>query len=343
MGDDWQELLDMQDGVVTTAQALAHGFTEKGVRHRTQSGQWVRALFGVLVVTNGALTRDQQLRAALLYGGAGALLSHHSAAEEWGMSRATAGPVHVTRRYGASSVSAPSRTRPTTPRPTGSGLALVHPGVVVHRSRALRHIGVDGELPRTSAADTVLDLAQSAPNPRAAMCVAVDAMSSGRVQPSTMRRRIEYRRPRRYLRAICRTLDMLESGVHSVLEHRYVLDVEDAHGLPHGRRQAPHVVDGRVLFEDLDYSPDGVPLIVRLDGQEFHTAVQRRFRDRRRDNASELEKRPRLSYGWDDVTGDPCGVYREVRAVLVREGWPDLSHPCARCSPLCAISAPGGH
>jgi hypothetical protein len=59
----------------------------------------------------------------------------------------------------------------------------------------------------------------------------------------------------------------------------------------------PHVVDGPILYGDVDYSPTGVPLIVRLDGQQYHSAQQSRFRDRRRDNAAELADRPRLVYG----------------------------------------------
>ena len=333
MSDDgWQELLDSQHGVVTTHQAKLLGYTACAIRHKTQSGQWLRVLHGVLAVTNGALTHEQKLRAALLYGGENALLSHASAAEEWGMRRVTPGPVHVTVRYGASSRPSANRTRPSSPRPTAREFTDVHPGVVVHRSRAIAHIGLDSELPRTSAADTVIDLAQSAPDARSAMCIAVEAMSSGRVQPATMRYRMEHRPPRRYRRALLTTMDMLESGVQSVLEHRYVVDVENAHGLPNGTRQAPHLVDGRILFEDIDYSKLGVPLIVRLDGQQFHLAKQRRFRDRHRDNAAELAGRPKLAYGWDDVTRDPCSVFRQVRDVLVREGWADVSNPCRNCS-----------
>lgn len=160
----------------------------------------------------------------------------------------------------------------------------------------------------------------------------VAALSGGSVHTDVMRRKLELRRPMRYRNALFETLALLRDGVHSALEHRYVVDVEVAHGLPAAARQVAHVVDGRTLFEDLDYTKHGVPLIVRLDGQQFHSARQRRFRDRRRDNAAELVDRPRLAYGWDEVTTDPCGVFEEVRAVLVREGWDDVSFECPRCT-----------
>jgi hypothetical protein len=137
--------------------------------------------------------------------------------------------------------------------------------------------------------------------------------------------------PYRHATDIADAVTLLGDGVQSVLEHRYTLDVERSHGLPAGKRQMPHVVDGRILFEDVDYSPTGVPLIVRLDGQQYHSGQQSRFRDRRRDNAAELADRPRLVYGWDETTRDPCGVFEEVRRVLVREGWPDTSHRCPAC------------
>jgi len=56
--------------------------------------------------------------------------------------------------YGMSAVS-----QPAVPGQYG----VLHPGVVVHRSRAYRHIVVSTEPPRTSRADTVLDMAVAEP------------------------------------------------------------------------------------------------------------------------------------------------------------------------------------
>lgn len=95
-----------------------------------------------------------------------------------------------------------------------------------------------------------------------------------------------------------------------------------------------------MLFEDVEYFDGG--LIVRLDGQAFHSSRNVRFRDRMRDNAAELSDRPRLVYGWHEVSTDPCGVYREVREVLVREGWTDVSYPCAKCCAVVRLSATQG-
>ncbi|MDJ0395402.1 type IV toxin-antitoxin system AbiEi family antitoxin domain-containing protein [Rhodococcus sp. G-MC3] len=327
---DWKQLLDAQHGIVTTAQIYKCGMTRQEISHRVETGQWLRVFRGIVSVTNGPLTREMMLSAALLYGGGGALLSHRTAAEEWGVMRQTDGPIHVTVAYGCSAISQPSVFRHALQNITSESNARIHPGVIVHRSRAMSHIGVETEPLRTGLADTVLDCAVAEPSVRTAMIVLVSAMSSGGVQVGVVHQKIELRRPRRYKKALLDTLALLRDGVHSVLEYRYVRDVEQAHGLPTGRRQAPVHVDGRQLFEDVLYDVCG--LIVRLDGQAFHSAKQRRFRDRRRDNAAELRDVPRLVYGWDEVTADPCGVYREVRDVLVREGWDDASFPCDRCS-----------
>ena len=99
---------------------------------------------------------------------------------------------------------------------------------------------------------------------------------------------------------------LMVEGVMSALESTYALEVEAAHGLPSGERQAPVVVDGTVLFEDILYSAPGGELIVRLDGWRFHSDRRVAHRDRRRGNAAELAGRARLAYGPEEVEGEPC-------------------------------------
>jgi hypothetical protein len=122
----------------------------------------------------------------------------------------------------------------------------------------------------------------------------------------------------------------VRDGVQSVLEELYAVEVEEAHGLPPGRRQAPYAVDGVTLFEDVVYDGVGVPLTVRLDGRT-HLVNSVAFRDRRRDNAAELAGRSRLTFGWRDLSADPCGGAVEVADVLRRRGWSGRPVPCPRC------------
>lgn len=328
------QLIDDQEGLATTSQLARHGYDRDQLMHRVETGQWVRVLHGVIATSNGCLTRSMVLRAALLYGGPRAVLSHRSAGEEWLMLRVRSEdePVHITVPYGQSALCQRPTLRTPTVRLAPEAHRCVHPGVVVHRSKAFEHITIDGDFPRTTAAATAIDLAVAEPTPRLAMITLVAAVTEARIPIWRIREHVEKRRPRRYRRPIADALAMLDDGVASVLEHRYALDVEQAHGLPPGRRQSPVIVDGRALYEDVDYSPLGVPLIVRLDGARFHFRRTVRFRDRRRDNAAEMAGRPRLVYGWDETVEEPCGIFDEVREVLVREGWPDSSRPCERCA-----------
>ncbi len=319
----WEQLLRAQSCVATRKQLREQGFTDRTVQRRLRSGAWQRICHGVYATTSGPLVREALLSAALLYGGPYAVLSHRSAGEEWRMLPPdTSMPVHITLPYSMSAV-----TQPAMPGRYG----VVHPGVVVHRSRAYRHIVVATEPPRTSRADTVLDLAVAEPTAREAGRRLVALTTGNGVRLPELRSQLELRRPRRYRRVLTGSLTLMADGVQSALEHRYATDVERSHGLPTGRRQSHVVVDGRTLWEDVDYPEYGAGLIVRLDGRKYHWAAEPVFTDRRRDNAAELRGRPRLVYGWEEVTVRTCRTAHEVATVLRRNGWTGEA-VCSSCS-----------
>ncbi|WP_027503396.1 type IV toxin-antitoxin system AbiEi family antitoxin domain-containing protein [Rhodococcus sp. UNC363MFTsu5.1] len=330
-----RQLLDAQHGVLSATQACAHGYTRKHVQYLVESGQWQRLLFGVYAVTTGPLSRPMSLRAALLYGGGAAILSHDTAAEEWGfLPIAPDSPTHITVPYGRSahhqSTTAIRRpTRPHEPVPrTGDTL---HPGVVVHRSRAYDHISVPTDPPRTSLADTAIDLAVAQPTARQAYGSVIASVTNGGIQLSRLRSRIAERKPRRFNRAIDDACVAIAGGIQSVLESHYAVDVEQAHGLPDATRQGPVIVDGVTLYEDVTYSLSGMDTVVRLDGHKWHSSRKVRRRDRRRTNAATLAGTDQLVYGWEEVTDDPCAVADEVRTVLERSGWRG-TNPCPNCA-----------
>jgi hypothetical protein len=214
--------------------------------------------------------------------------------------------------------------------------AVDRPGLLVHRSRAFRHITVDdSDLPTVSRADTCIDLAVSAPAPRAGMRTMLHAALSMRVAPAKLLAVMEVRRPRRYVRPLRDAVAMLDEGVESVLEATYAVDVEDAHGLPQARRQDPFMVDGRRRYEDCLYAmPDG-DVVVRLDGMRYHSDRAVLLVDRRRDNAAEHAGRGRLRFGPDEVHADPCAVAAEVADALYRRGWAGpLPHATCECLPV---------
>lgn len=307
----WESLVAAQSGAVSVAQLRQLGMTQSGILAQVAAARWQHPVRGVYVTFTGPLPRRTRIAVALAYGGAAAVLSHRTAAEEWGLVAIGDGPVHITVPYGTSAISQADL-------------------IVVHRSRAYRHIVVAADPPRTARADTALDLAVAEPDVRSARQVLTGLLTGGRVRVVEVERQLAQRPPRRYRRALAQAVDLVRHGVQSVLEELYALEVEEAHGIPPARRQSAFAVDGVTLYEDATYDHLGVALTVRLDGRT-HLRDDVAFRDRRRDNAGELAGRSRLTFGWTDLAADPCGGAAEVVQVLRRRGWDGTTRRCPRC------------
>ncbi|MEV0701847.1 type IV toxin-antitoxin system AbiEi family antitoxin domain-containing protein [Saccharopolyspora sp. NPDC050389] len=308
---EWQLLDRRQHSVFTRKQLRAFGVSYAALRSNIDAGRWQRVHRGVIALFSGPLPRESRIAAALLYADLPAVLSHRTAAQEWGWYPVDDGAIHVTVPYGTSHK--PQRD------------------VVIHRSRAFKHIQSSYEPPRTSRADTVIDLAAAEPSEEEAARTLLEVASANRVGADEIRVRMEERRPYRYQARLERAVRLLGEGLTSLLETRYFLNVERAHGIPSGLRQVPVAAFGRKLIEDCAYENIGVRLIVRLDGRAYHSDAETAFRDRRRDNAAELSGTARLVYGWQDVNRNPCAVAREVMTVLRRKGWQGPTMRCDRC------------
>lgn len=309
----WEVLLAAQAGIVHVRQLRDFGVTKAMLDAQVEAARWRWIVHGVYATFTGPLDHDALVSAALLYGGPAAVLSHRTAAEAWGLVPVEPGPVHITVPYGSSAISQPDL-------------------VVVHRSRAYRHIVVAADPPRTSRADTVIDVAVEEDDHRAACTVLTGLLTGGRVRPLDVERRLTERPPRRYRRALTAAVHLVRHGVQSALEELYAVEVEQAHGLPEAVRQSPVLVDGTTFWEDAVYDHVGVPLTVRLDGR-MHLLDDVAFRDRRRDNAAELAGRARLTFGWADLSTDPCGAAMELFRILRRHGWAGELVRCPKCPP----------
>jgi hypothetical protein len=308
---EWRQLLAVQHGVVAVCQLRAFSVTKHAISANVLAGRWQQVAPRVYATFTGPMPRESRIAAALSYAGPSAIVSHQTAAELWGMRQPAVGPIHVTVPYRCSAVSQ-------------------SPLVIVHRSRAFRHIAVAGEPPLTSRADTVLDLATDSPTARQAMRTLTELVTIRRVAVSQVRIRLEERTPRRYRKELEEALIRVETGVQSVLEEAYAVEVEIAHGLPRAQRQAPVHVDGQTLYEDAVYDNVGVPLTVRLDGST-HLSAEVAMRDRRRGNTAALAGRTCLVFGWRELSGNPCQASAEVAAVLHRYGWHGPTHRCPAC------------
>ena len=88
-------LASRQYGVVTRAQLVGLGLSEEAIARRMRSGRLHRLHRGVYAVGHTAVSLRGRWLAAVLASGAGALLSHRSAAALWGMLSTSAPKIDV--------------------------------------------------------------------------------------------------------------------------------------------------------------------------------------------------------------------------------------------------------
>ncbi|MFT3864825.1 MAG: DUF559 domain-containing protein [Solirubrobacterales bacterium] len=95
--DAWS-LARAQHGVLTRRDLEALGFSKAGIEHRVATGRLHLIGRGIYAVGRRELTPDGRWMAAVLVCGDGAVLSHRSAAELWGIGYEEKGRIDVTVR-----------------------------------------------------------------------------------------------------------------------------------------------------------------------------------------------------------------------------------------------------
>ena len=307
-----------QDGVISRTQALAVGMTDEMIGWRLQRGSWQRLHSGVYATFSGEPARSCWLWAAVLRAGPASMLSHQTAAELWDVPSRPSPLIHVTV-------------------PSGSPVAAI-PGIVLHYSRraeTARHNLLAP--PRTRVEETVLDLAQTAATLDDALGWVFGACGSRVTTASHLSAAMALRRRMRWRRELASALADTGSGVHSLLEHRYLTGVERAHGLPPGTRQWLARRGQRSRYSDVAY--EAFRTLVELDGRSAHPD-HARWPDIWRDNASAADGRVTLRYGWTEVNQHPCGVARQVADVLRRQGWNGGPRRCGRSCAIIGVAVP---
>lgn len=252
---EWDELVTLQDGVVSRSQATAHGWTRSAISWQLSKGRWQRLRTGIFCVHSGPVLPEAIVWSGLLAAGAGAVLSHESAAAAWGLVRR---PEVVTVRIPRDRSS--PRLAGVRTRRTPDLAALTHPARIP---------------PRTRVEPTVIDLVDCADDLDDVLAVMATAVQRRLTTPLRLHTEIERRGTFRWRRQSLLVLDDLSAGAHSALEVHYLRHVERAHGLPRGRRQAVESTGLRRAYRDVLYIDYG--LLVELDGRLGHADAHGRL------------------------------------------------------------------
>lgn len=312
---DLDDLLAVQHGVLSRAQALAAGFTVDRIKWMVESGRWQRVHAHTYATVTGPLTFEARVWAAILRAGRGAVASHRTAAYLDGLCDDPGPVIHVTvpaDRYVGGKVDG----------------VRIH---FAHRLARTRHPSKTP--PRTRIEETVLDLVDVQTHPRDAETWVTAACQRRLSTPERLADALGLRKKIRWRPMVEAMLADVAEGAQSPLELRHLRRVERAHGLPTGCRQR-RVAGARVIWIDVDY--DEFTTRVELDGRIGHVG-EGRFRDRHRDNRATVDGHATLRYGHADVFGKPCAVAKEQARVLRARGW---TGTVRSCRPGCPATTP---
>lgn len=210
-------LLDLQEGVLTSAQALRH-VSRGHLRAQIASRRWQRRHRGIVVTHNGPLTERQQAWASLLAAPPGSVLGGATAAAWDGLRGFEPQAVHVILPQG--------QRRPLIPGTICTWSShLAEPDVHPHRLP-----------PRTRLARSILDMATTAPNERISRGAILAAVQQRLVRPVDLTDALQRRGPCLRRRLIVESITDAEGGIHSVPELDFD-GIRRAYGLPTPTRQ----------------------------------------------------------------------------------------------------------
>ncbi len=313
-----EEVLASQNGVIARFQVLEAGGSDDLIARQLRRRAWARLRDGCYVDHTGLPTWEQRAWAAVLAVWPAAL-SRDSALRACGMKRCGVGE------------NAPIRV--AIPRSRGGRAPS---GIVVERLAHYEEwVRATSSPPRVRLDRAVLQVA-SGSSEEDAVAVISDAVATRRTTAARLATALTGMPRLRQRAFLAGVVDDIGAGAHSLLEQRYLLLVERAHGLPTGVRQAPSDVAGRRAVRDVEYRDFGV--YVELDGRLGHEAAADRWKDLERDLVAAADDRLTLRPGWRQVL-HPCRLAGLVVDVLRSRGWE--GRPIA-CSSSCRIGDSAG-
>jgi very-short-patch-repair endonuclease/predicted transcriptional regulator of viral defense system len=250
-----------QHGCVTVDQARAAGLSVSQIHRRLRDERFERLGHHVLRVAGSPHSWEQQLMAALLDHGDGAVVSHHAAAALHAFDGFPRQPVEVTMTRAARGRRAHWRLHTT------------------RRLELIDRTEIDG-FRSTTASRTIIDLAATASVSQLERAID-SAVRDGWSSPAFLRRRLGALRGRG--RRGVRLLDELleDSGGHSDLERRFLALVRRA-GLP--KPTCQRILGRGETVSRVDFSFEPRPVLVEVSGRRGHASDAERAKDARRRN-----------------------------------------------------------
>jgi very-short-patch-repair endonuclease len=286
-------LVARQHGVISRAQLLERGIGSQAIKRRRARGRLHPVHRGVYAVGRPELSRRGRLMAAVLACGPGAVISHWTAAELWGI---------VAARPGEIDVSVPA---PRSPRCVG---------VRVHRRRAVAasDVAAESSIPVTALVRTFVDLAASGVSPAILERAVNEADRLERIDPDELRAALD-RHPGE--QGVGRLRSLLDRSTFTLTEselERAFLPIARAAGLPQPLTQQ------RVNGFRVDFFWPELALVVETDGLTYHRTPTQQARDRLRDQAHAAAGMTPLRFTRAQVRFDPARVEATLAAVARR-------------------------
>ena len=292
------------DGLARRRDLVAAGIDRGWIRRRVAAGAWAEPLPGVFDVADVSGTSLGRMRAALLFAGPDAYLSHHTAAAVHGLvpMPLPGEPLHITVPHG--------RTRRT------------HPQIVVHQDSQGSPFQWVGGVPISSPAATIIDLAGYL-SLNDLRCLAADAV---RLHLATVDEITLAKRPRRSgRRDLTMVIEELFAGAISGGEAAYWRAVHNSRLPDPELNVAVRIADG---FRVLDGYWRKYQLGAEIDGRSVHAQAEAFDADRRRNNDVQLEAALLMHFSVADVftrIGDVLTVTERFLAKQAQElglPWP---------------------
>jgi very-short-patch-repair endonuclease len=284
--------------VVARWQLRELGYSPQAIQHRIGTGRLHRVDRGVYVVGRRELSRCGRWMAAVLACGAGAALSHDSAAALWGIGAESPGTIEISLR------STSMRRR--------SGIRLYRrPGL-----RAWEFAVRDG-VPVTGIVRTLIDLALRHERREVERAIN-EADRLGLIDPEALVTALDRYDDRRGPGKLRRILDRRSFRMtDSELEWRLLRLIE--------RAELPMPMTGKRLNGyKVDFYWPHLGLVVETDGLRYHRTPAQQARDRLRDQAHTAAGMTPLRFTHEQVRFEGSYVRETLRAVATRleEGWP---------------------